>query len=101
MGWFDHAGRRPYLHDEAFIEKLVKEGAGKFLTEGLPLHVWLTSPACEVLDATLPTTLAEATGSKNLAGGIVYLSNHTAAPAITYHPTVIGEEFLVKIGVAI
>jgi hypothetical protein len=101
MGWFDHAGKQPYQHDEAFIEKLLQEGAGKYLTERLPLHVWLTSPACEVLDVTLPTTLAEVTGSRNLAGGVVYLSNRTVAPGIIYHPTVVGGDFLMKIGVAV
>lgn len=101
MGWFDHAGRQPYRHDDAFIEKLVKEGAGRFLTEGLPLHVWLSSPACEVLDVTLPTTLATVTGAKSLSGRVVYLSNQTPASVITYHPTVVGEDFLVKIGAVI
>jgi hypothetical protein len=49
---------------------------------------------------TLPTTLAEVTGTKDLAGGFVYLSNQTPAPMITFHPTVVGEDLMLKIGAA-
>lgn len=101
MGWFEHDGKRPYEHGEELIARLLKHGLGAFATEGLPLHVWLTSAACEVLDVTLPTTLAEITGQGALGGGVIYLSNQTIAPEIIYHPTVVGEDFLVKIGAAI
>ena len=59
------------------------------------------SPAFEVLDVTLPTTLAQVTKGPKLAGGILYLSNQNPAPEVVYHPTIVGEEFLVKVGAAI
>ena len=101
MGWFDDHGKRPYEHGEELIEKLLKRESDTALMQGLPLHVWLTSPAFEVLDVTLPTTLAQVSQNPKLAGGILYLSNQNPAPEILYHPTIMGEEFLVKIGAAI
>jgi hypothetical protein len=51
-----------------------------------------------VLDVTLPTTLAEVTGDTDLVGRVLYLSNQTEAPRVLYHPTVVGEDFMLKIG---
>ena len=47
---------------------------------------------------TLLTTIAALSGADDLSGGIIYISNQHADPPVTYHPTVVGIEFLEKIG---
>ena len=101
MGWFEIEGKASYQHGEELRLKLVEEGGAPFLVDGLPFHVWLTSPAFEVIDATLPTILAQVTGNQNLARRVVYLSNQTPNPRVIYHPTIVGDRFLVDIGVAV
>ena len=63
MGWFEIEGKASYQHGEELRLKLVEEGGAPFLVDGLPFHVWLTSPAFEVIDATLPTILETLSGS--------------------------------------
>lgn len=97
MGWFDYQGTTAFEHDEAFLGRLLQNGVAGFTKQGLPLHVWLTSPAFEIIDVTLPTTLTLVNGS-NLVGRALYLSGYELKPRVIYHPTVLGEDFLRDIG---
>jgi hypothetical protein len=101
MGWFEHCGKELFRHDECLLRTLMRDGISEYQPYGVPIHAWLTSPAFEVLDVTLPTTIAGVSGAKELSGGIIYISNQDAAPPWIYHPTVVGVEFLEKIGAAI
>lgn len=47
---------------------------------------------------TLLTTIAAVSGADDLSGGIIYISIQPVDPPVTYHPTVVGIEFLEKIG---
>jgi len=42
-----------FQHDEATLRRFLEEKAGAWTREGMPFHLWLTSPACEVLDIDL------------------------------------------------
>ena len=101
MGWFEHMGKDLYRHNDRMLRTMLREGIACHQLDGIPLHVWLTSPACEVLDVTLPTTIASASGAEELIGGIIYVSNRETDPPVIYHPTVVGVEFLEKIGAAV
>ena len=101
LGWFEQMGRELYRHDEQLLKTMLRGGIAAWQEEGIPLHVWLTSPACEVVDVTLPTTIAAVSGADELAGGIIYISNRDPHPPVIYHPTMVGIEFLEKIGAAI
>jgi hypothetical protein len=83
------------------LKRLQNDAISVFTAEGLPMHVPHTSPASEVVDVTLPTTLASVTGASYLAGRILYLSNQESKPSVIYHPTVIGVDFLDKIGATV
>lgn len=100
LGWLETDGKPHFEHGDELLERLMKDGISAY-PDGLPLYAWLTSPACEVVDATLPTTIAAATGEPGLAGGIVYISNQDPPPSVIYHPTVVGIDFLDKIGATI
>ena len=80
---------------------MLRDGLGSFRQEGIPLHVWLTSPACEVLDVTLPATIAAISDAAQLLGGIIYISNRHPKPPVACHPTVLGMEFLDRIGATV
>jgi hypothetical protein len=101
IGWFEYLGKQNFQHSEDFLRKLLKEGIASLSPDGLPLHIWLTSPACEVLDVTLMTTLAAVTGHADFSGAIIYISNQESSPSVTYHPTVTGVDFLDKIGATV
>ena len=65
--------------------------------EGVPFHVWLTSPACEVLDITWAMNLGISNTREECARGIFYKpadTPHNDPP--TYHPMIVGEDFLFK-----
>lgn len=102
VGWFEHAGNRLYEHGEELLLELLKGNIGQYHSVGFPLHCWLTSPAYEVLDVTLWTTIGSVSPSnRHLIGQVIYNSRHNASPDIIYHPTVVGEEFILRSGVAI
>jgi hypothetical protein len=65
------------------------------------MHIWLTSPAFEIIDVCLPTQLAKPIGDEHLLRQILYYSNHETKLSVIYHPTVVGDDFLVRIGAAI
>ena len=98
IGWFDISGEIHHRHDQAQLKRLLEKDPSLDTSRGLDLHVWLTSPAFEVLDVCLPTIVAARTQDPNLARGILYLSNQDPNPSVTYHPTTVGEEFLFRIG---
>jgi hypothetical protein len=98
-GWIEQGGQSRYVNDHALLERLLKKDPSVDTSRGLPLHVWLTSPAFEIIDIALPTIMARNGGGRELAGGVLYLSNQDPKPSVIYHPTVLGEEFLYRIGV--
>ena len=100
LGWFEHMGKEVFRHGERDLRAMLREGAAAWQPDGLPLHVWLTSPACEVLDVTLPTTIAAVSGADELVGGLIYISSRDQTPPAIYHPTVVGVGFLERIGAA-
>jgi hypothetical protein len=106
-GWFEDGPRKVYQHDDEYLKQLINRGftVGEF-TRGIDLHFWLTSPAFEILDlflmgmiamaAKLPANLPE-------ARSVIYYANNEPDKEVRfiYHPTIVGEEFLEKIGASI
>lgn len=101
VGWFDDNGKHVYRHDEKLIEELLTGMKSDHYLNGLPIHSWLTSPAFEILDVGLHSLLAHVTGKPDHAGGVIYYSNTEQKPEIIYHPTVVGEDFLERIGATV
>jgi hypothetical protein len=65
----------------------------------LNLHCWLTLPTREILDCTLPTTVAIINNMPEAAEGLV-LSKHwrELTSRLRYHPMLVGSEFLERAG---
>lgn len=68
----------------------------------LNLHAWLTLPSMEILDFSLPTSLNVILGWNDIEPGSV-VSGHAdeLEGDLRYHPMLIGEDFLRKIGALI
>jgi hypothetical protein len=67
--------------------------------EGVPFQIWLTTPACEILDVTFGMNNGWAKTREECARLIIYKSPEQTADEPIYHPTVVGEDFLKQSGV--
>lgn len=82
-----------YIND-AMIAELLKEG----IKSTLSIHAWLTLPTMEILDFTLPTTYAQAKNIQEGMGGVISKKADDLSGNMIYHPMLIGDHFLRKIG---
>jgi hypothetical protein len=98
IGWVLHKGTPIYEHDEHRIEQFLKEHTDAWLREGCPFHLWLTSPACEILDITFAMNLGWARNANECAELIVYQSSRGPQGDSVYHPTIVGPDFFHKTG---
>ena len=67
------------------------------LKSPINIHVWLTLPTLEILDFTLPSTLAKAYNLKHLEGAIIGQHGDDDND-LFYKPEFVGQEFLYKSG---
>jgi hypothetical protein len=94
IGWLARKGKPIYQHDERLIEHFIEGNIDAWLAEGCPFHLWLTSPACEILDVTFAMNLGWAKNHKECADLIVYQSAHEPRGDSIYHPTTGWARFL-------
>jgi hypothetical protein len=98
IGWLVHGGKPIHQHDERLIQRFIEGNTDAWLEEGCPFHLWLTSPACEILDVTFAMNLGWANNREECADLIVYQSAHEPPSDSIYHPTLVGPDFFHKTG---
>jgi hypothetical protein len=98
IGWLVRNGKSICQHDERLIQRFIEGNTEAWLEEGCPFHLWLTSPACEILDVTFAMNLAWARTKADCADLIVYQSAHEPPGDSIYHPTLVGPDFFHKTG---
>jgi hypothetical protein len=98
IGWLMRKGKAIFEHDEQLIQRFVEGKSAVWLHEGCPFHLWLTSPACEILDVTFAMNLGWAKTRGECANLIVYQSTHDPPSDSVYHPTLVGPDFFHKTG---
>jgi hypothetical protein len=98
IGWIVRNGKAIHWHDERLIQRFIEGNTDAWLQEGCPFHIWLTSPACEILDVTFAMNLGWANTKEQCADLIVYQSTHDAPGDFVYHPTLVGADFFHKTG---
>jgi len=84
---------------DSTLRRYLRDKQDAWRREGVPFHVWLTSPACEVLDITWAMNLGTAKTRDECAARIIYKrpdTPHSDPP--TYHPVIVGEDFLYQTG---
>ena len=98
IGWMVRDGKVILQHDEWLIRRFLKDGREAWLGEGCPFHLWLTSPACEIVDVTYAMNLGCAQTWEQCSELIVYQSAYAPAGDLVYHPMLVGPDFFVKTG---
>jgi hypothetical protein len=67
--------------------------------EGLPFHIWLTSPALEILDVTFAMNLGWPKSREECARLIIYQSIDDLRREPIYHPTLVSDSFFHRVNV--
>jgi hypothetical protein len=98
IGWIVRKGKAICQHDERLIQRFIEGNTQAWLDEGCPFHLWLTSPAFEILDVTFAMNLGWAKTKEECADLIVYQSAHEPVGDTIYHPTLGGPDFFHKTG---
>jgi hypothetical protein len=98
IGWIVRNGKAIHQHDERLIQRFIEGNTDAWLEEGCPFHLWLTSPACEILDVTFAMNVGWAKTKEECADLIVYQSAREQPGDTIYHPTLVGADFFHKTG---
>lgn len=98
IGWLVHKGKAVHEHDERLIQHFIEGNTDAWLAEGCPFHLWLTSPACEILDVTFAMNLHGTKTKEECADLVIYQSAHQPPGDLIYHPTLVGPDFFHKTG---
>jgi hypothetical protein len=93
VGWITRKGRDIFKHDETTHRRFLQQKQAASVAEGMPFHLWLTSPAFEILDATFALNLGWARSRPSCQSLVVYRKSQSAEQDLVYHPTVVGPEF--------
>jgi hypothetical protein len=97
IGWIELGGKPKCEHGEETIRRFMVDKLAAWHRESVPFHIWLTSPACEVLDVTFGMNNGWAKTREKCARLIVFKVPDQSGDPI-YHPTVVGEDFLRQTG---
>ena len=100
IGFLDLAGKRYGECSEETIRRFMSDKLVAWQREGVPFRVWLTSPACEVIDVSFAVHPGSRT-RKECARRVIYKSPRTSQGEPIYHPVIVGEDFLYQTGVLI
>jgi hypothetical protein len=98
IGWMVHDGRAIFQHDEETIRRFLRDKVAAWTSAGMPFHLWLTSPACEVLDVTFAMNVGWAKTRAQCEQLVVYQPAAAPPAKNIYHPMFVGPEFFSKTG---
>ena len=98
VGWLVRQGKVILEHDDRLIHRFIGGGTQAWLEEGCPFHLWMTSPACEILDVTFAMNCGWAKTREECVNLIVYQSTRDPPDDSVYHPTLVGPDFFHKTG---
>jgi hypothetical protein len=93
IGWIEREGRAHFEHDQKLIARFLAHREDAWRFEGLPFHIWLTSPALEILDVTFAMNLGWAQTQQECARLVIYQTLSDAVKEPIYHPTLLGPAF--------
>ena len=101
IGWMVREGRAIFQHDEATIHRFMREQSTAWMREGMPFHLWLISPAYEILDVTFAMNLGWAKTREQCEQLMIYQPLDAPAGGNVYHTMLVGPEFFNKTGATI
>ena len=98
IGWVEFNGKAIFQHDEDTIARFMTEKSNAWQVGDMPFHLWLTSPAFEVVDMTFAMNLGWAKNSDECARLVFYYPADKPQANPIYHPTLVGADFFEHIG---
>lgn len=84
-----------FKHTERDLLQLLRTGMNG---PQLNIHAWLTLPSAEIIDLSLLTSVAVFNKMKVGLGGIIAAHADELSHGLRYHPMLLGEDYLKKIG---
>ncbi|MEM3335859.1 MAG: hypothetical protein QXY47_07500 [Thermoplasmata archaeon] len=78
-------------------EEDIKSYLQNKITKPVNFHSWLTLESLEIIDLTLPTTIAVIKNLPQKTGGIIAKHPNELSGNLVYHPMLVGTDFLLKI----
>jgi hypothetical protein len=101
IGWIELNGTPRMQHGEEQIQMFLTEKLTAWYRKPMPFHLWMTSPALEILDVTFALNLGWAESAEDCAQRVIYQSLQSPHDNPVYHPTLVGDDFFVQSGAAI
>jgi hypothetical protein len=90
--------RKMFYQSESDLKELMETGISN---PSLNIHAWITLPTMEIIDVSLPTTYAVVNDEKEGIGSIIASHADELKNGLSYHPMIIGADYLRKIGALI
>lgn len=95
LGYVETSERLMFGHDESDLRKLLSNG---IVSPTLNLHAWLTLPSMEIIDFSLSASFFRVNNGPQESYGIIVSHADELKLGMKYHPTLVGDDFLYKIG---
>ncbi len=98
IGWLDDSleNKKRFYFDENFIIDKLKNG---YKENTINIHAWLTLPSMEIIDIVYLTTQAIIRKIPSKFALKIIAKHADESIGIKYKPTLVGEDFLRKIGI--
>lgn len=95
VGYVENQFDKRFYHDKNDLIRLLQSGMVK---PKLGVHTWLTLPSMEIIDFSLLSTYALDKGRPDQYFGVIANHADELKNGINYRPTLVGDDFLRKIG---
>lgn len=97
-GWMELDGKPVFQHGDAQIARFIKDKKAAWDREGVPFHLWLTSPSLEILDLTFAMNLGWAKSVEDCERLVIYQPVNARVENRIYHPMLVGDDFFEQTG---
>jgi hypothetical protein len=98
IGYVETSEGTLFEQDETSLKAILDSRLSSF---ELNIHAWLTLPSMEVLDFSLPTSIAVIKTMNKGIGGLIASKADELKHGMKYHPLLVGDDFLRKTGALI
>jgi hypothetical protein len=95
LGYVEYEGRKVFHSTPRDLKTMLRKGMPSLAVN---LHAWLTLPSHEVIDMTFGTTYGVVTKTPSYIGRLCFLHPDKMTSDMQYHPQLIGEDYLERIG---
>jgi hypothetical protein len=95
IGYVETSKRLMFHQTEEDLQRILANGISG---PNLNIHAWLTLPTMEIMDFSLPTSYAILNETEEGIGGLIATHADSLTGGLKYHPMLVGDDFLRKVG---